>query len=122
METKSQFHDILKQKMDLYAHEIYRITKDFPKSELYGLVSQIRRSSVSVVLNYIEGFARIKQKVYINFLEISYGSLKETQYLLVFSYKESLIKETDFNKINALGDEIGAMLWSIMKNVKSELV
>jgi four helix bundle protein len=110
---------MLKQKMDEYAHEIYRITKDFPKSELYGLISQLRRAAISVVLNYIEGFARIKQKVYINFLEISYGSLKESQYLLDFSYKEKLIKEVDFIKIYHLGDEIGAMLWSLIQKVKS---
>jgi four helix bundle protein len=119
VETKNKFHDILRQKMDLYAHEIYRITRSFPKSETYGLVSQIRRAGISVVLNYIEGFARIKQKVYINFLEISYGSLKESQYLLTFSFKETLIGESDFNTINNLGDEIGAMLWSIMKNIKN---
>lgn len=120
METKKQFHDILKQKMDLYAHEIYRVTKNFPKSETYGLTSQIRRAAVSVILNYIEGFARIKQKVYINFLEISYGSLKESQYLLDFSCAEKLIDDDEFNKIHLLGDEIGAMLWSIMKNIKQE--
>ncbi len=79
--STTNFHDTLKQKMDTYAHEIYRITKTFPQNEQYGLVSQMRRSAVSVILNYIEGFARIKQKVYLNFLETSYGSLKECQYL-----------------------------------------
>lgn len=118
-ETKIKFHDALKQKMDLYAHEIYRITREFPKHELYGLVSQFRRAAISVVLNYIEGFARIKQKVYINFLETSYGSLKESQYLLDFSHKEKLVSDEDFKNIHTMGHEIGAMLWSIMRNLKA---
>ena len=118
MTEKDQFHTALKQKMDLYAHEVYRVTKSFPKSELYGLVSQLRRAAISVVLNYIEGFARIRQKVYVSFLEISYGSLKESQYLLEFCSAEGLLNDGDFKTIHATGDEIGAMLWSIMKNIK----
>ena len=119
MADKLPFHDALRQKMDTYAHEVYRITREFPKNELYGLVSQLRRAAISVVLNYIEGFARIKQKVYLNFLETSYGSLKESQYILEFSNKEKFISDEDFKAIYSLGNEIGAMLWSVMKNVKS---
>ena len=78
---EEQFHDKLRQKMDNFAHSVYKITKDFPKEEMYGVISQLRRAALSVILNYIEGYARRKDKVHKNFLEISYGSLKEARYL-----------------------------------------
>ena len=74
----SQFHDELKSKMDEYAHLVYKLTRDFPKEEIYGITSQLRRAALSVILNYVEGYARVKNKVHKNFLEISYGSLKES--------------------------------------------
>ena len=82
------FHDKLKNKMDAYAHKVYAITKSFPRDELYGVVSQLRRAALSVILNYIEGYARKGDKVHRNFLQISYGSLKESKYLLHFSLIE----------------------------------
>ncbi len=111
-----QFHDKLKTKMDNYAHFIYKITRDFPKYELYGITSQLRRAGVSVILNYIEGYARIKTKVYQNFLEISYGSLKETKYLLHFSLVEKFISLNDYRTAIKIAEEIGAMLWKTMKH------
>ena len=56
--------------MDKYAHDVYAITKNFPKDELYGVTSQLRRAALSVVLNYIEGYSRKKKLVMINFFEI----------------------------------------------------
>ena len=78
-----EFQENLKQKMDQYVHFIYRITKNFPKDELYGVVSQIRRASLSIILNYIEGYARRKSKSKLNFWETSYASFQESKYLLV---------------------------------------
>jgi len=104
--------------MDAYAHLIYRLTKKFPKDEMYGIVSQLRRSSLSVILNYIEGYARVRDKVHKNFLEISYGSLKESKYLLHFSFVEKYIPTKEYNDAMKLAEEIGAMLWGIMKNIK----
>ncbi|HEY4518925.1 MAG TPA: four helix bundle protein [Candidatus Paceibacterota bacterium] len=112
------YHNQLKNKMDAYAHLIYRLTKKFPKDEMYGIVSQLRRSSLSVILNYIEGYARVRDKVHKNFLEISYGSLKESKYLLHFSFVEKYIPTKEYNDAMKLAEEIGAMLWGIMKNIK----
>jgi len=109
------FHKSLQQKMDDYVHLIYRITHSFPKDEIYGARSQIRRAALSVILNYTEGYARQQERVLRNFLQMSYGSLKETQYLLRFSLKESWINHPDFTEATTLGDEIGAMLWSTLK-------
>ena len=116
--TKTTYHETLKEKMDDYAHLIYSVSKSFPKEELYGITSQLRRATLSVILNYIEGYARMREKVHQNFLEISYGSLKESKYLLHFSMKEKYINKDDYDKCIRLADVIGAMLWGIIKKMR----
>jgi len=104
--------------MDEYVHFVYKLTRDFPREELYGVTSQLRRSALSVILNYIEGFARIRNAVQKNFLEISYGSLKESKYLLDFSLVEEYLSKNDYEKAIKLAEEIGAMLWGILRKMK----
>jgi len=112
------YHEKLKKKMDEYVHLIYKLTKGFPKEEMYGATSQFRRATLSIILNYVEGYARIRSKVHKNFLEISYGSLKESKYLLYFSFVERYISKEDYKKALILVDEIGAMLWGVIKKLK----
>ena len=112
------FHDDLKNYIHQYIKFIYNITKKFPKDELYGVTSQFRRAGISIMLNYIEGFARNKKKeskIYKNFLEISYGSLKETKYLLFFSFDVGYIDKKEYLFGLELADNIGKMLWSLIK-------
>ena len=87
---------------------------------MYGITSQVRRSSLSVILNYIEGYARTGDKQLKNFLNISYGSLKESKYLLYFSKREGYISEIEYEKLTKLAEEIGAMLWTTMKGLKDK--
>lgn len=112
------YHQQLKKQMDEYVHFVYAITKQFPQEEMYGVTSQLRRSSLSIVLNYIEGYARGRNKVYKNFLEISYGSLKESKYLLHFSLIEKYISKSNYQKALDISEIIGAMLWGVIKNLK----
>jgi four helix bundle protein len=112
------FQRELKTKMDKYAHLVYKITKGFPVEELYGITSQLRRATLSIILNYIEGFARQKKAVKKNFWEISYGSLKESKYLLHFSLVEKYLDQKDYNKAIQLAEEIGAMLWRSIQPLK----
>jgi len=112
------FQEVLKKKMDEYAHLVYRATKSFPKEELYGITSQLRRATLSIILNYIEGFARQKKAVKNNFWEISYGSLKESKYLLHFSLVENYLNQKDYKKAIKLAEEIGAMLWRSIQSLK----
>lgn len=111
------YHDELKTIMDDFVHFIYDITASFPKEEMYGLSSQIRRSSLSIILNYIEGYARNRKSYLKSFLEISYGSLKETKYLLYFSYKRKLLSEKEYRQGFQMGDKIGKMLWGILSKI-----
>lgn len=113
------YKDTLKRKMDEYVHLIYKLTKKFPKEELYGVTSQIRRAALSIILNYIEGYARKKKAVQLNFFETSYGSLKESKYLLYFSLIENLLSKEDYKYAITLTEEIGAMLWTEMQNLEN---
>lgn len=116
LETET-YHEKLKSKMDEYVHLVYKITKSFPKEEIYGIISQLRRVALSIILNYyIEGYARGRNKVYKNFLKISYGSLKESKYLLHFLLVEDYLSKSDYDKAMKLAEEIGAMLWVLLKN------
>ena len=115
---ENEFSKKLKIKMDQYAHLVYDVTKKFPKDELYGATSQLRRSALSVILNYIEGFARQKRAVKRNFWEISYGSLKESKYLLHFSLVEKYLGAKDYKEAINLSEEIGAMLWKSIQSIK----
>lgn len=115
------FYDDLKIKMHLHVKHVYKITKDFPKDELYGMTSQLRRASLSIVLNFIEGFARRKGencKVFKNFLEISFGSVKETKYLIYFAYTENYVDENNYKQLIKSSEEISKMLWHLIKNYK----
>ena len=98
--------------MDTYAHFVYGLTKKFPKEESFGSISQIRRASLSIILNYTEGYARKRLATQLHFYEIAYGSLKESKYLLSFAHKEHYITDTDFTLGDTMAEEIGAMLWS----------
>ncbi|MFH1582798.1 MAG: four helix bundle protein [Candidatus Falkowbacteria bacterium] len=115
------YHDDLKMKMHQYVKLIYKISRSFPKDELYGLTSQLRRAALSIILNYIEGFARRKGdncKVYRNFLEISYGSLKETKYLIYFAFTENYLDQDNYNSLSKFADDIGGMVWGIVNKIK----
>ena len=75
------------------AEKIYKITKKFPKEELYGIVSQIRRASVSVSANIAEGAARNSNKEFIQFLYIALGSLSELETELIISKRIGYLKD-----------------------------
>jgi len=103
MKTKSFKDLIVWQKAYKLVLEIYKITKDFPKSETYGLSQQMRKAAVSIPSNIAEGYGRKHRAEYRQFLSIAYGSLSEleTQYLLSIDLKyikncgtvENLLKE-----------------------------
>jgi len=111
------FKDILQEKADRLAHLVYKISKDFPSEDKFGITSQIRRASFSVILNLVEGYARKGTKEYMQFLRISYGSLQETKYLLHFCLEEKMLTSVNFQASIALADEIGAMLWKTMQTL-----
>lgn len=73
------------QKSYRLALDVYKASADFPKSELYGLVSQIRRASLSVPANIAEGYERKHRKEYIQYLMVAKGSVSEVETYLLFA-------------------------------------
>lgn len=116
------FHQELKIKIHKFVKDVYGVSKKFPRDELYGITSQLRRAVISIILNYIEGYARRRGnecKVFKNFIEISYGSLKESEYLIYFSYTEGYIDKVEYGQLSKQASEIGGMIFGILKNIKS---
>jgi len=92
--------------------EIHRITKDFPKEEVYGLTSQIRRASVSIPANIAEGFARSGIRDKIRFYNIAAGSLNELSYFLLLAKD---LNYADTSKLQEITEEIAKMLSGYVK-------
>ena len=102
---------------DEVALMIYRVTKDFPKDEIYGLTSQMRRAAVSIPSNIVEGCGRKTQKEYQQFLVIAYGSLKELHYQFSLSQRLGYLTEDDFSNLNNKLFEIGKVLGSLIRSL-----
>jgi four helix bundle protein len=111
------YHQKLRRLMDEYVHSVYAVTRKFPREEMYGATSQFRRATLSIILNYIEGYSRGRDKVHKNFLEISLGSLKESKYLAEFCFKEGFMNSDDCAALLKKVGEIGAMLLGTLRNL-----
>ncbi|SMD06078.1 four helix bundle protein [Rhizobium sp. RU36D] len=105
--------------MDL-AVETYELTKAFPRDEVYGLVSQIRRSATSVPANVAEGYGRQMTGAYVHHLKIAQGSLKELETHLILSSRLNLISADRVEKVITLSEEIGKMLRSLIRSLQDE--
>lgn len=104
--------------MDLAA-ACYQATRRFPKEELYGMTSQIRRASVSVAANIAEGHGRNNRGDYIQFLRIAQGSLKELETHLLLSQRLSMCAAGEVDPILDECDAIGRMLRALIRSLQA---
>lgn len=107
---------IVWEKADRFAYSIYQVTKKFPKEEMYGVTSQLRRSALSVPTNIVEGTGRQNRGELKQFANIALGSLFEVEYLLEFSYQAQLLSKDEFVHLDQLRKEVGALLWGFYKS------
>ncbi len=101
---------------DLVVH-IYEATAAFPREELYGLVSQMRRAAASVAANIVEGTARESRKEYLQFLFISRGSLAELGYFLHLAHRLHLLEQGPFDALDRQRDETARVLHGLIQLV-----
>ena len=99
--------------------EIYRATRSFPLEERFGLVSQLRRSAVSVPTNIAEGSKRASSRDYARLLNIAEGSLAEIEYLLILSHDLDLVSEKASTAMLKEADEIARMLNALRVKVEA---
>lgn len=120
MKTIHGYKDLIvwQKAMDLVV-EIYTITEQFPRSEMYGLTSQMRRSAVSIPSNIAEGRMRKTKADYTNFLMYSYSSGAELETQLLIAKRLPLGKDISFTKANALLSEVMRMLNTMTNNLRN---
>lgn len=95
----------------------YRLTQNFPQSELYGLTNQLKRASVSVASNIAEGYGRGSRREYKQFLCIARGSNLELQTQLVIAGKLSFAEAASIKLVEELSAEVGKMLTALLKRL-----
>lgn len=109
--------DVWNKAIDLTV-DIYRLSDRFPKTEIYGLTSQMRRAAVSVPSNTAEGAARQTKKEFINYLHMAQGSLSELDTQLVIANRLQYISVEAFKKIENAIETISKMITGLIKSLK----
>ena len=109
---------IVWQKSMQLALEVYRVTKAFPREEMYGLTSQVRRAAVSIPSNIAEGQARKSTKEFRQFLSIARGSLAEVETQLLIGLHLGYLSDEDIKPIMGLQEEANRMLNSLINKLQ----
>ncbi len=120
MSKFKRFEDILSwQKARILVKEVYKITFEGNFKKDFGLKDQIRRASVSIMLNIAEGFARKSNKEFSRFLFIAHGSVAEVQSILYIALDLEYINKTTFNQLYNSCNEISKMISGLIKYLSS---
>ncbi len=96
---------------------VYRTTSDFPKSERYGMVDQIRRAAASIPANTVEGHSRNSQKDFLRFLYIARGSLEELRYFLLLSKDLGYFTENIYCELENNSEQVSKLLNGLIKSL-----
>ena len=98
----------------------YRITNSFPKSELYGLVSQMRRAAFSAAANRAEGSAKRGPREFRRFLDTTLGSLAEMSYAIMVVRELGFVSEGEWQELNDLRAQAGRLTWGLYRLIRSK--
>jgi len=106
------------KKADELAFSVYQITRGYPKDELFGLISQMRRCVISVPANIVEGYGRRTDKDKLQFYYIARGSLNELEYYIDISLRLKYISQESHRKIVGLREHVGRLLNGFIKSIE----
>ncbi len=109
------------QKAMSIVDDVYFLTKELPKEELYGLTSQMRRAAVSIPSNIAEGSQRNSQKEFAKFILIAKGSLSELETQLLVCFRQKIARSTLVESLLEKTDELGRMLYSFHSSIRSRI-
>jgi four helix bundle protein len=98
--------------------KIYLATTGFPGKEKFGIISQMRRASISVPSNIAEGAARNTKKEFRNFLHIASGSTGEVDTVLFISHELGFLKSEEFNALESINNKVAALLNGLIRSIK----
>jgi len=104
------------------AVDVYKATAEFPKAEVWGLVSQMRRAAVSVPANIVEGSARRSQTEYVHFLYISISSLAELGYYIKFAREVGYLPAKTHDKLGSMHEETAKTLRGLINHIERSRV
>lgn len=104
-----------------FVEEIYRISNRFPKAEIYGLTSQLRRGALSVPCNIAEGRAKKYTKEFLRFIDIASGSVAEVQTQLMLALRLNFMTGADYEALRGAIDEIGRMLFGLERSLMQKV-
>ena len=114
------FRDIYAwQKSHALTLAIYKVTKQFPTDEKYGLTSQIRRASASIPTNIAEGSGRNGEAELARFMQISMGSASELEYLLLLTHDLGMLNDQQYTQLNQQTIEVKKMLASFINKLRN---
>lgn len=108
---------VWKEAMELAA-ECYHATRSFPREEIFGLVSQIRRAGSSVPANIAEGYGRESSGSYVQFLKTAQGSLKELETHLLLAARVELLAEDAAAPLLEQAEAVGKMLRGLIRSIQ----
>jgi four helix bundle protein len=108
------------QKAMEVVNDIYKLTASFPKDEVYGLTSQIRRAAVSIPSNIAEGAARDTTKDFLRFISITQGSLAELETQILIANNQDFVSEGDIFPLVRKMSDIGKMLNGLQKSLNDK--
>jgi len=115
------FHEL---KVWQKAHEltlsVYRVTKDFPREELYGLTSQIRRASASIAANLAEGCGRNGDAEFARYCSIAMGSASDVEYHLLLARDLKLLKPGEYEELAPRATELKRMLTALLQKLNAD--
>ena len=121
MKIKSYAELLVWQKAYELTLEVFRVSEKFPRRDMFGIVSQMRRSSSAVPANIAEGFGRGTTREFLRSLQISRGELEETRYFLYLSRDLGRITPEEYERLNGICDSAGRLLNALVTSLRKRM-